>query len=178
MTPDGFDYPALLREATLGVVRIVLERAAADGLPGEHHVYLTFRTAAPGVEVPASFRARYPETMTVVLQHQYEGLLVDDEGFEVTLRFGGSWERLRVPFSSLTAFLDPSVPFGLDFTQFAQAAGESPATPAAPAPASGNEPRESGELRLAAAEETAEDSEPPPDGEPPRGGDLLPFRRP
>jgi hypothetical protein len=170
VTEGGFDYPALLRAATLGVVREVLERAAAEGLPGEHHVYVTFRTAEPGVEIPPGFRTRYPETMTIVLQHQYEGLAVDAEAFAVTLRFGGSWERLRVPFAALTAFLDPSVPFGLDFTQFAAGVAEPAVTE--PPPAGAGEPRESGAVPLAAVE-----PESPPDGEPPRGGDLLPFRR-
>ena len=118
---EGYDYPALLRAATAAVVREVLERAAHEGLPGEHHFYLTFATRAPGVELSANLASRYPETMSVVLQHQYEDLRVDDESFTVTLRFGGSWERLRVPFTALTSFLDPSVPFGLDFTQFSAA---------------------------------------------------------
>jgi hypothetical protein len=116
---ERIEYPRLLREATLGLVRKLLVRAADDGLPGEHHFYLTFDTRAPGVELTPTLASRYPETMTVVLQHQWADLVVDDAAFAVTLRFGGVWERLRVPFSALTAFLDPSVPFGLDFTQFA-----------------------------------------------------------
>ena len=173
---QGYDYPNLLRDATLGVVRSVLASAAADGLPGEHHFYLTFRTGAPGVEVPAAFRARYPDKMTVVLQNQYSDLVVDDAGFAVTLRFGGSWEQLRVPYEALTTFLDPSVPFGLDFTQFNPgdvAEGESDAAGAPVSPAAG-EREISGEVPVASSSE-----EPPPeDGDGSHGGDLLPFRRP
>ena len=169
---DGFDYPALLREATLGVVRGALERAAEAGLPGEHHFYLTFRTGDPGVEVPASFRARYPDTMTIVLQHQYEALAVDPDGFAVTLRFGAAWERLRVPYSALTAFLDPSVPFGLDFTQFG-VPEPSEGAPSSPVPELGPvaDPVDLGD--------PGGTGDPPaPEGSDPRGGDLLPFRRP
>jgi hypothetical protein len=158
----GIDYPDILRRATLGLVREVLERAAAEGLPGEHHFFLSFQTGHPGVRLPADLRQRFPETMTVVLQHQFWDLVIEPEAFEVTLRFGGSDERLRVPFDALTAFLDPSVPFGLDFTQFVAAdATGGGAGEAAPA--------------------TAGDSPPDPTAAQPaggeRGGDVLPFRR-
>jgi hypothetical protein len=187
---EGYDYPALLRAATAAVVREVLERAAREGLPGEHHFYLTFATRAPGVELSANLASRYPETMSVVLQHQYEDLRVDDESFTVTLRFGGSWERLRVSFTALTSFLDPSVPFGLDFTQFdlgaaAEAADtgadDEPGRPVAPA---APEPRSSGAVPTAPAvgegapPPTGDPGEPPLDGGGAPGGDLLPFRRP
>lgn len=164
---DAIDYPLLLRRATLGVVRAVLERTAAEGLDGDHHFFLTFRTADDGVEIPPALRSRYPESMTVVLQHQFAELAVDEEAFGVTLRFGGAWERIRVPFEALVSFLDPSVPFGLDFTQFAAGA---PST----IEESDNERAPSGPVlaprRLEAVEAT---DAPAPD----RSGDLLPFRR-
>ncbi len=168
------DYPELLRNATLSLVREVLEHAVAEGLPGEHHFFLSFRTADPGVQVPTSLSRQFPETMTIILQHQFWDLEVDDEAFAVTLRFGGDYERLRVPFDAMTAFLDPSVPFGLDFTQFtaAQAADASEReAELGPAPAALQaELAESAELGPVAAP-AAEDPDPA------RGGDLLPFRR-
>jgi hypothetical protein len=166
---SGFDYPRLLRGAAEALVRRVVTQAAEDGLPGEHHFYLTFRTRRPGVELPASLLSRYPETMTVVLQHQYTGLEVDEEGFAVTLRFGGSWERIRVPFAALTAFLDPSVPFGLDLEQFEAAANLEPELEAA---------AESPRAQSIEPEEDAEELEGPAGSEaaPERGADVLPFR--
>lgn len=126
---ETIEYPRLLREATLGIVRRLLIDAAAGGLPGEHHFYLTFDTREEGVELAPALASRYRESMTIVLQHQWADLEVDDQAFAVTLRFGGVWERLRVPFAALTSFLDPSVPFGLDFTQFSAAEpGEAGAT--------------------------------------------------
>src|SRR5690606_23731223 len=83
----ALDYPALLREATIGLVREVLARTAADGLPGDHHFSLTFRTTEPGVEIPPNLLAQYPETLTIVLQNQFWDLEVGDDAFEVTLRF-------------------------------------------------------------------------------------------
>jgi uncharacterized protein len=167
---ERIEYPRLLREATLGLVRRLLVRVASDGLPGEHHFYLTFDTRAPGVELAPSLASRYPESMTIVLQNQWADLEVDDAAFAVTLRFGGVWERLRVPFSALTSFLDPSVPFGLDFTQFAiaEAADSEAAELESAAPAAG------GELAAGEAEAAA-----PPTGEAggeARGAEILPFR--
>ena len=111
--PPPFDYPVLLHAALLGVVREVLGRAAATGLPGDHHFYLTFGTKEPGVGVSARLAKQHPEEMTIVLQHQYWNLSVDDGGFSVTLRFGGKPERLVVPWEALRSFVDPSVGFGL-----------------------------------------------------------------
>ncbi|MFD0387718.1 ClpXP protease specificity-enhancing factor SspB [Tistrella bauzanensis] len=97
------------------MVRTVLEEAAEHGLSDGHHFYLTFRTQAPGVEVPEYLRARYPDEMTIVIEHQYWGLDVNSHGFAVTLAFGGRHERLVVPFATITGFADPSVKFGLQF---------------------------------------------------------------
>lgn len=111
--PPSFDYAALLHTALRGMVRDVLARVARDGLPGEHHFYLTFRTDAPGVAMPEPLRRKHPEEMTIVLQHQFSGLDVGEEAFSVTLRFGGVPARLTIPFEALTAFVDPSVSFGV-----------------------------------------------------------------
>lgn len=159
----SFDYPRLLGRATLGLVKEVLARVAESGLPGEHHFYLTFETGADGVELSDSLRSRYPETMTVVLQHQYTDLIVTEEGFGVTLRFGGSWEQLWVPFEALTAFLDPSVPFGLDFAQFA----------ALDEGADAGAEADEGTAGPGGSREVEPDRAAPEAGS---GGDLLPFR--
>ena len=115
MSDDPLDYARMVREALLDVPRQALRLAAREGLPGEHHFYVSFRTGDPGVSVSPSVRARHPEEMTIVLQHQYWDLAVGDDAFSVTLRFGGAPERLHVPYAALTAFADPSAEFGLRF---------------------------------------------------------------
>jgi hypothetical protein len=114
-TPDKIDYPAILQDALRDAVRRILEQAAEHGLPGEHHFYIGFRTGFPGVEVPRFLRDQYPEEATIILQHQFWGLEVTAEAFSVLLSFGGSRQRLLVPFAALTAFADPSADFGLRF---------------------------------------------------------------
>lgn len=138
----GFDYPALLRRALLDVVRGVLARAAEEGLPGDHHFYLTFGTGDDGVELAPRLRLQFPDEMTIVLQHQYWNLAVDEAGFAVTLRFGGAPERLVVPWAALRSFADPSVGFGVQLRPAGAAAdpdaplqaGEPPAVQAGPVP--------------------------------------------
>jgi len=115
VSEEGLDYPRLVQEALLGVVRQALETTAERGLPGDHHFYLTFSTDAPGVVVPPRLKKRYPREMVVVLQHEFFELDVDDESFAVSLKFGGKLERIEVPFAALIAFTDPSIPFGLQF---------------------------------------------------------------
>ena len=113
------------RQALRGVVRTVLADAAKKGLPGEHHFKITFNTTAPGVKLSDRMRAQYPETMTIVLQHQFWDLTVNDDAFEVGLSFGGMPERLAIPFDAVTAFFDPAVQFGLQFeTIEGKAAGD------------------------------------------------------
>ena len=116
------------------VVRAALAEAAAKGLPGQHHFYVTFRTDHPGVELAASLRQRYPAEMTIVLQYQFWGLQVGAELFEVTLSFDGKHERLVIPFAAISAFVDPSVQFGLQFPG-REAAASAPATTALTVPA-------------------------------------------
>lgn len=115
MPNDQIRYDLLVQEALCGVVKKVLGDAARDGLPGDHHFYITFRTHAPGVRLSSRMREQYPEEMTIILQHQFEGLSVNDHAFEVSLSFRGIPERLHVPFDALTGFFDPSVQFGLKF---------------------------------------------------------------
>ncbi|TWT01986.1 SspB family protein [Reyranella sp. CPCC 100927] len=112
---DKFQYETLVDEALRGVVRRVLTHAAEHGLPGTHHFYISFRTTEPGVEMPDYLRAKYADEMTIVLQHQYWGLEVTEQTFEVTVSFNKRNERLKVPFAALSAFVDPSVRFGLQF---------------------------------------------------------------
>lgn len=108
-------YGQMVEDSLRGVVRTALIRAATDGLLGEHHFYIGFNTQAPGVDIPDHLRAQYPEEMTIVIQHKFWGLEVSDEAFEITLSFNGQGQRLHIPFSALTSFLDPSVQFGLQF---------------------------------------------------------------
>src|ERR1700685_2680671 len=115
MAVDYIRYDILAQAALRGVVRTVLADVAKKGLPGEHHFKITFATAAPGVRLSERMRAQYPETMTIVLQHQFWDLVVRDEAFEVGLSFGGIPERLVIPFDAVTAFHDPAVQFGFQF---------------------------------------------------------------
>jgi hypothetical protein len=115
MADDLIRYDLLVQDALRGVVRKVLTDAAREGLSGEHHFYVSFRTEAPGVRMSQRLREKYPEDMTIVLQHQFWDLAVTEHTFEVGLSFSGVPERLLVPFDALTGFFDPSVQFGLKF---------------------------------------------------------------
>ncbi len=109
------DYEALAQEAKLGIVRKVLARVMKSGLPGDHHFYIAFDTQAAGVSISKRLKEKYAQEMTIVLQHRFWGLQVDEKGFEVKLTFDGIPERLVVPFSAVKVFYDPSVPYGLQF---------------------------------------------------------------
>jgi len=115
MAKDLFQYDKMVENALRGVPREALARAARDGLRGGHHFYITFRTGAEGVVLPPQLLAKFPETMTIVLQHQFWGLEVGGEAFSVTLSFNSRMERLTIPFAAVTTFADPSVEFGLQF---------------------------------------------------------------
>jgi hypothetical protein len=110
-------YERWMEDALRQVVVRALNHAAAEGLPGQHHFYLTFRTDYPGVVIPARLKARYPQEMTIVLQHQFDNLAVDEAGrsFGVSLSFGGVHSALTVPLDAVSAFADPHVQFGLRF---------------------------------------------------------------
>jgi hypothetical protein len=128
MSVDHIRYDILTQDALRGVVRTVLEDAARNGLPGEHHFYIAFDTRAEGVKLSQRMRAQYPEEMTVVLQHQFWDLVVTDEQFEVGLSFGGVPERVVVPFAAIKSFVDPSVQFGVQFETLFTAEGGSETT--------------------------------------------------
>ena len=115
MTQDLIRYDLLVQDALKGVVRKVLGDAAREGLPGEHHFYVSFRTDFPGVRLSTRMREKYPQDMTIVLQHQFWDLSVTEHALEVGLSFSGVPERLLIPFDALTGFFDPSVQFGLKF---------------------------------------------------------------
>jgi uncharacterized protein len=134
MDPEKIDYAAILQDALRGAVRRVLEQVIEHGLPGEHHFYIGFRTDFPGVEVPRFLREQYPKETTIILQHQFWGLEVTPESFSVLLSFGGSRQRLTVPFAALTAFADPSADFGLRFGEAAEAEPAAPEPDVAPEP--------------------------------------------
>ena len=115
MAKDQIRYDLLVQEALKGVVRKILVDAGRDGLHGEHHFYISFRTEYPGVRLSNRLREKYPQEMTIVLQHQFWDLQVTDVLFEVGLSFGDVPERLVVPFSAIRGFYDPSVNFELEF---------------------------------------------------------------
>ena len=108
-------YQDMMERALRGVMRDALALAGERGLPGNHHYYISFRTRHEGVTIPEHLSARYPDEMTIVLQHQFWGLETADREFAVTLSFGGRSERLTVPYEAVTAFVDPAVNFGLRF---------------------------------------------------------------
>lgn len=115
MIIDQMDYAGLTQNALRGVIRQALNRAADEGLPGEHHFYVTFLTRAKGVSIPPDLLARYPYDITIVLQHQYQDLRVAEDFFRVTLTFGGVPKILTVPFAAITRFHDPYAQFMLEF---------------------------------------------------------------
>src|SRR5437879_5247523 len=115
MSKDFMNYKELMDRALRGVVREALVRVGKSGLPGSHHLYITFRTHAPGVEIADRLLQRFPDDMTIVLQHQFWGLEISEERFEVTLSFNKLQERLVIPFAAITSFVDPAVQFGLQF---------------------------------------------------------------
>jgi hypothetical protein len=115
MAKDFMNYNGLVQDALRGVVRHALARVARQGLPGNHHLYIAFRTGHAGVDIPVYLRERYPDEMTIVLQHQFWGLVVRETDFEVQLSFNKTPEKLTIPFAALTGFFDPSVQFGLQF---------------------------------------------------------------
>jgi len=115
MGNDGLRYDRMVEDALRSVVRRALIYAGEHGLPGNHHFYITFRTDHQDCEIPEALRERYPGEMTIVLQHQFWGLEIDEDQFCVTLSFADVPHRLLVPFAAVTAFADPSVRFGLQF---------------------------------------------------------------
>jgi len=115
-TKDLMHYEHMAQEALRGVIKQALKKAASpERLPGDHHLYITFQTRAPGVSVPNDLSARYRDEMTIVLQHQFWDLAPGETFFSVVLKFDGQPKKLSVPYAAVTRFQDPSVGFGLQF---------------------------------------------------------------
>lgn len=126
---NRIDYPSLIDEAMRGVVKRVLSQVSKEGLPGKHHFFISFATNFPGVRISPQLRERYPDEMTIVLQHQYWDMKVLEDHFSIMLSFNNIPEKLVVPYAALTAFADPSIKFGLQFhahPQASEAAGHEP----------------------------------------------------
>lgn len=113
---DDIGYQSLIETAMKGVMRAALKKVVTLGaLPGDHHFYITFRTRTPGVQMADHLKDRFPDEMTIVIQHQYWDFEVYDDRFEIILRFGGVPQHLRIPFAAVTRFFDPSTNFALQF---------------------------------------------------------------
>ena len=106
-------YTAFLQQGFRYIVRDILKDVASNGLSDESHFFITFQTDFPGVQVPAFLKEKYPTQMSIILQHQFENLIVSDTSFSVDLAFGGTYYTLTIPFAALVQFADPSVQFGL-----------------------------------------------------------------
>ncbi|WP_171211529.1 SspB family protein [Ruegeria sp. HKCCA5426] len=112
---QDIDYGNLMHTAMRGLIKTVLTEVSERGLPGAHHFFITFDTGHEGVELADWLRERYPDEMTIVMQHWFENLEVGDNGFAITLNFGDAPEPLYIPYASIKTFVDPSVEFGLRF---------------------------------------------------------------
>ena len=158
---DTLDYQTMTHNAMMVIVRDALQSVAKDGLPGEHHFYITFAPQHPGVDMPDDLRARQGDEMTIVLQHQFENLSISDLGFQVDLAFDGVVQTLRIPFATVLAFFDPSVEFGLRFpANQEQMLDEAPSAPSAA-------PEDT-------SENTSDNNEPDaPEAEEPRTGEVV-----
>jgi len=115
MSDDLIGYNEMVDEAMLNVVRQAVDFAVENGLPGKHHFYITFKTEHPGVDIPEQLHKRYPDEMTIVLQHQFWNLSTAGNAISVDLSFNQKLEHLHIPFASIVTFADPSVNFGLQF---------------------------------------------------------------
>ena len=158
---DTLDYQTMTHNAMMSIVRDALQSVAKDGLPGEHHFYITFAPQHPGVDMPDDLRGRQGDEMTIVLQHQFENLSVSDLGFQVDLAFDGVVQTLRIPFATVLAFFDPSVEFGLRFpANQEQMLDEAPSAPS-------SAPEDT-------SENTSDNNEPDaPNAEEPRTGEVV-----
>lgn len=165
MAEDLMRYDEMAREALRGVVREALRRAADQGLPGKHHFYISFRTRAPGVDLDPELMEKHPTDMTIVLEHRFWDLAVDEDAFEVTLTFNRVPKFIRVPFNAVTQFHDPSVGFALRF----EPAPEKAPRGAAVISATGEAPAR---LPVAKAKPPAEEARP---GKPAGSGQVVDF---
>ena len=115
MASDKMDYEDMIPGALRALMVTALGEISSQGLDGDHHFYITYHTTHDGVEMPDQLRAQYPETITIVLQHEFWDLVVEDQGFSVSLAFNGVPHQLAVPFDAVIGFADPSVNFGIQF---------------------------------------------------------------
>jgi uncharacterized protein len=155
---DLIRYDLLVQDALRSVVRKVLADTARTGLVGEHHFNIAFKTQAPGVVAPAAIKSRFPDEMSIILQHEFWDLVVTQDAFEVSLHFSRKPERLVVPFDSITGFSDPSVPFGFKLE------------PRIPEPAASRAPAAGGKSESAPAHASAKTAaaKPPSASAPPK----------
>jgi hypothetical protein len=140
MRGDGFDYGRMMQRALRGVMAEALGQVARRGLPGEHHFFISFRTTHPGVDMPDWLKARHPDSLAIVLQHEFSDLAVAADRFSVRLSFADRAATLVVPFDAVTTFADPSENFGLRFDAHdpdEAAPPEDDPTPPGPAPRDG-----------------------------------------
>ncbi len=114
---DTIDYGKMMHSAMRGLMADLLRKIAKDGLPGEHHFFICFDTNHPGVDIADWLRERYPDEMTIVIQHWFDNLTVLDDRFSITLNFNDAPEPLVVPYDAIKTFVDPSVEFGLRFEE-------------------------------------------------------------
>jgi uncharacterized protein len=160
---DLIRYDLLVQDALRSVVRKVLADTARTGLIGDHHFNIAFKTQAPGVVAPAAVKSRFPDEMSIILQHEFWDLVVTQDAFEVSLHFSRKPERLVVPFDSITGFSDPSVPFGFKLEPRVQEQA------ASRAPAAAGEP----ESAPAPAPAKAASAKPPPPPAPAKSGQTA-----
>ena len=147
---DTLDYGSLMHRAMRGLIFNVLEQVRDHGLPGNHHFFITFDTTHPDVQLADWLKDRYPEEMTVVIQHWFDNLVVREDGFSITLNFGDQPEPIQIPFDAIQTFVDPSVEFGLrfenqDMDEIEEEADETEPS-AEPTETSDEEPRQEAEV--------------------------------
>ena len=132
MADSHIDYDAKVQDALRNVVKTVLKETAEDGLQGDHHFYVAFKTQAEGVNIPPQLVSRFPDEMTIVLQHKFWGLAVHEDRFEIGLSFNQKPEHLEIPFDAIVGFVDPSVQFALQFHDDQDSAEQTSLTPSIP----------------------------------------------
>lgn len=132
MTDSHIDYDAKVQDALRNVVKTVLKETAENGLQGDHHFYVAFKTQAEGVNIPPQLVSRFPDEMTIVLQHKFWGLTVHDDRFEIGLSFNQKPEHLEIPFDAIVGFVDPSVQFALQFHDDQDSNEQTSLTPSLP----------------------------------------------
>ncbi|NGR08442.1 hypothetical protein G5B41_12825 [bacterium SGD-2] len=167
MADDRIRYDILVQEAARGVIRKVLQETAQAGLPGDHHFFITFVTNAPGVRISSALRERYPEQMTIVIQHQYWDLKAHEKGFEVVLSFSDVLEKLEIPYTAIRGFYDPHANFEMEFDDVRPASANEAQVQEFP-----REPEADKPAKPAKAEKPARKKEEPakPEGDAPAAG--------